>query len=128
MDKECIELKKLNQYTFDAEAKKKIGKDNWDEFLKKILADDFIIRRSNPALSNQTKAEMLKWIEQQSDADHKLGEAIAWCDQELGVVVFAVMMIRDGKSHRYQNIKVFQKQLQGEWQIVCWQVKEAPAE
>ncbi len=128
MDKNCIELKKLNQETFDAEAKKKIGKDNWDEFLKKILADDFIIRRSNPAFSNQTKAEMLKWIEDHSVTERKLGEAIAWCDQELGVVVCPVTMIHDGKSHRYQNIKVFQKQLQGEWQIVYWQVTEAPAE
>jgi len=128
MEKDCMELKKLNQETFDAEAKKKIGKDNWDEFLKKVLADEFIIRRSNPALSNQTKAEMLKWLERHSAAERKLGEAIAWCDQELGVVVCPLTMVINGTIHKFQNIKVFEKKSSGNWQIVYWQVTEAPAE
>ncbi|MBI1929944.1 hypothetical protein HYR99_37545 [Candidatus Poribacteria bacterium] len=128
MDNECMKLRKLNQDTFDAEAKKKIGEDNWDEFLKKVLADEFIIRRSNPAVPNQTKAEMLRWIEKHPAADRDPLEPLVWCDQNLGVVVCPVMMVRDGTPHKYQNIKVFKKQPQGNWQVVYWQVTEAPVE
>jgi hypothetical protein len=128
MDLECLELKKLNKETFDAEAKKNIGTDSWREFLNKVLADDFIIRRSNPAVPNQAKAEMLIRIEEHTAVEREIGEAVVWCDRELGVVVCPVMMLRDGKPHQYQNIKVCKKRPQGEWQVVYWQVTEAPAE
>jgi hypothetical protein len=130
MDDNCTELRRLNQDTFDAEAKNKIGDAEWDKYLRKVLADDFAIRRSNPTVSNQNRQEMIAWIEDRPVVERKLlqEEVVAWCDETLGVVTCPVTLNdSEGKLHRYQNIKVFRRPLQGDWQCIYWQVTEAPA-
>lgn len=129
MSNDCTDLKKLNQDTFDAEAKKKIGDDDWKTFLMKVLADEFTIRRANGAVPNQTREEMIKWIEERPPAERNVDEVVAWCNETLGVVTCTVTMNdSEGKLRRYQNIKVFKKQLQADWQCLYWQVTEAPAQ
>lgn len=130
MNNNCMEdLKKLNQQTFRAESQEKIGEDSWNDFLEKVLAEEFIIRRSNPGVSNQTKAEMLIWIAEHPATKRNLleEETIVWCEEALGVVVCSVNMMRDEILHKYQNIKVFQKPLHVNGQCVYWQVSEAPS-
>lgn len=126
MSNDCTDLRKLNQDTFDAEDKKKIGDDDWDKFLSKVLADEFIIRRSKPEIPNQTREEMIAVIDKRSPAKRNVSEVVAWCNETLGVVTCSVTMDVEGKPRRYQNIKVFKKQLQGNWQCLYWQVTEAP--
>jgi hypothetical protein len=48
-------LIELNRQTFDAEAKKKIGADDWNKFLWRTLANNFQIRRSDPNLLQQKR-------------------------------------------------------------------------
>lgn len=130
MANDCHELKELNQATFDAEEMKKIGDDSWDDFLRKVLAGDFIIRRSNPAVPNQNREEMIAWIESHPPATRNLltTEILAWWNETLGVVIGPVIMNdHEGKLRRYQNIKVFQKR-QTHWKCIYWQVTEAPAQ
>ena len=131
VDDNCVEdLRKLNQEMFDAEGKDKIGEDSWDEFLKKVLSEKFIIRRSNPILPNQSKEEMLAWIAEHPIIKRNLleEETVVWCEEALGVVVCSVTMIRDEVLHKYQNIKVLNKPLHGNWQCIYWQVSEAPSD
>jgi hypothetical protein len=131
MSDNCADLRKLNQDTFDAEAKKKIGNDDWDMFLRRVSADEFTIRRSNPTVPNQNREEMIDWIEKHPVADRHLlnDEVVSWCNEALGVVTCPVTMNdSEGKLRRYQNIKVFKKQSQGNWQCLYWQVTEAPAQ
>ncbi len=129
MSNECADLRNLNQDTFDAEAKKKIGNDDWDQFLRKVLADEFAIRRSNPTIPNQSREEMIDWIAKHPVAKRNLDDVVAWCNETLGVVTCSITMNdSEGKLHRYQNIKVFKKQLPGNWQCLYWQVTEAPAQ
>jgi len=56
------ELLELNENTFKAEAKEKIGDEDWDKFLWRVLADDFRIRRANPAILPQDKHRMIAHI------------------------------------------------------------------
>lgn len=131
MHDDCDVLKRLNQDTFDAEAKKAIGNDRWDEFLRNVLADEFIIRRSNPAIPDQTREQMIDWIGQRPVAERALlvSEVAGWCNETLGAVTCPVTMHDNaGKFRRYQNIKIFKRQPQGHWQCLYWQVTEAPVQ
>lgn len=131
MDEAHEELMAVNRQTFEAEAKRNIGEERWDAVLQRVLAEDFTIRRSNPSVPDQSREQMIKWIDAHPVADRNLvSEAIrSWCIEALGVVVSPVTM-RDtkGELHRYQNIKVFEKRPPGQWRCVYWQVTEAPVQ
>ncbi len=129
MSDNCTELRKLNQDTFDAEDQKKIGDDDWEEFLRNVLGAEFTIRRSGLTVPDQNLEQMIEWIKEHPVAKRNLLDVVSWCDETLGVVTCPVTMMRDdNKLHRYQNIKVFKKQPRGQWQCVYWQVTEAPTQ
>jgi hypothetical protein len=121
-------LKELNRQTFKAEEKESIGGERWDDFLKRVLASEFAIRRSDPTVPNQNREDMIRWINEKPVVKRKIieDELRAWCNDTLGVVACPIEMVRDGVLHRYQNIKVFRREPRGDWQCVCWQVTGAP--
>ncbi len=121
-------MKELNRRTFKAEEKESVGADSWDAFLERVLADEFAIRRSDPKVANQDRAQMIRWINEKPVIPRKLieDELRAWCTDTLGVVTCPIEQVRDGVLHRYQNVKVFRREPPGDWQCVCWQVTEAP--
>jgi hypothetical protein len=121
-------LKELNLQTFQAEEGESVGSERWDEFLRRVLADGFAIRRSDPKVSNQNREAMIRWINEKPVVKRKLivDELQAWCTDTLGVVVCPIEQVRDGVVRKYQNIKVFRREPPGDWQCVCWQVTEAP--
>jgi hypothetical protein len=128
---ECAQLRELNRETFQAEQRGKDGKiqdKTWDEFLREALADDFILRRSNPARNDETRAQMIDAIAASTPVERQVieEEVRAWCTDTLGAIVCPVEMVRDGAVHRYQNIKVFTRTPPGAWRCVHWQVTEAP--
>jgi mannose-6-phosphate isomerase-like protein (cupin superfamily) len=130
MSDDRMELKKLNQETFAAEARENIGDVRWDEFLRKVLADDnedkFRLRRSRPDTPNEDREEMIENIRKAEPRERNVfhNEVQVWCNETLGVVTCPVAMDINGQLRRYENIKVFKKK-DGRWQCVYWQVTEA---
>ena len=116
------ELLQLNQETFDAEDKKPIRGQSWDQFLRATLADKFTLRRANAAVPFQDREEMIAW----ADNPRIVSNVRVRCCETLGVVTCRVTLRGgDGKPHHYQNIKVFERKDEG-WQCVYWQVTETP--
>lgn len=125
MNQNCEDqLRQLNQETFDAEDKKPIRGRSWEQFLHETLADNFIIRRANPAISFQNREEMIDW----TGNPRTVSDVNALCSGTLGVVTCRVTMRGgDGKTHSYQNVKVFEQQDE-HWRCVYWQVTETPTQ
>jgi hypothetical protein len=117
------DLKQVNADTFTAESMRKIDNEDWDKYLWKVLADDFRIKRSNPAILPQDKHQMIAHIRYGadtrernfSDPDVKVFE-----DGEYGVVTSVVTL--EGQTDRFHNLKVFARQPSGDWQCVYWRV------
>jgi hypothetical protein len=121
-------LRDLNRRTFLAEEQQAIDGVEWSAFLMRVLAPEFVLRRGNPQVANQTREEMIAWIPTHPTSGRvvKDGEAKIWATDALGVVTCPVEMTRDGALRRYQNIKVFTRKSPSEWQCVYWQVTESP--
>jgi hypothetical protein len=83
------------------------------------LTDDFRIRRSNPKLGLQNRAEAIEFIRGQEPAERTiLGETV-WLDQAVGVVVSTVALATQPDAI-FQNIKVFVRS--DGWRCSYWQV------
>lgn len=116
------ELLQLNQETFDAEDKKPIRGQSWDQFLRATLADKFTIRRATATIPFQDREAMIAW----ADNARIVSDVRVRCCETLGVVTCRVTLRGgDGKPHHYQNIKVFEREA-GPWRCVYWQVTETP--
>ncbi len=122
------ELEQLNENTFAAEAKNKIGTEEWDKFLWRVLADDFLIRRANPALLPQDKRQMITHINYDNNpVKRNVSEVKVFEDGNYGVVTSNITL--EGQTARFHNLKVFTGQKSGEtkvWQCVYWRVTRLP--
>jgi hypothetical protein len=69
---------------------------------------------------------MIAWIERHPSGSRRIHEQeeVAWCNETLGVVACPITF----GNKEYQNIKVFKKSPQGQWQCVYWQVTQLTAE
>ena len=123
-----LELEQLNRDTFAAEAKNKIGTEEWDKFLWRVLADDFLIKRANPALLPQDKRHMITHINYDNNpARRNVAEVKIFEDGGYGVVTSIITL--EGQTARFHNLKVFNGQQSGEttaWQGVYWRVTKLP--
>jgi len=125
-------LKKLNRDTFHAEAggggETQIDGQSWEEFLQKALAAEFQIRRAKAGTPHQkqNKEQMIAWIGKQTSASRRVQEQeeVVWCNDTLGVVTCPITF----NGQDYQNVKVFKKSPQEQWQCVYWQVTQLTAE
>jgi hypothetical protein len=113
-------LVELNENTFKAEAKEKIGDEDWDKFLWRVLADDFRIRRANPAILPQDKHKMIVHIRYDKSAKRNFSDVKVFEDGDFGLVTSIVTL--EGQDDRFHNIKVFTRQNSGDWQCVYWRV------
>lgn len=126
------ELKRLNQHTFDAEAKEQIAIDGkteeWDQFLRRVLACNFSIKRFNGVVQN--KCEMLEFIEGsiKPPAPNRVIDPATvqvfqnFGDARFGVVTCVITLTSNNK--KYRNTKVFTQQPTQSWLCVYWQVAE----
>jgi hypothetical protein len=98
------ELKKLNQSTFDAEAKPEEpidGKD-WKTFLQDVLAVNFSIRRSSGIIQN--KAEMIEFVEESERINREVDEStvkvfVEFGNENFGVVTSVVTLKINNKKY-----------------------------
>jgi hypothetical protein len=125
---DCDALARLNRDLFAAEEKRWIGRETWDEWLGRVLEDDFSLRRARPDIGRQDRAAMIAWIAAHPVARRQLLPVeTLWCAKSLGVIVGPVLMRDDqGAARRYQNIRVFRRHPLRGWQCAYWQVTEEP--
>jgi hypothetical protein len=123
-------LKKLNRDTFHAETdgETQIDGRSWKEFLRQVLADEFQIRRAKAGTpqQKQNKKQMIAWIAGHPGPPRHVHEQdeVIWCNETLGAVTCRITF----NGQDYQNIKMFKKTSQGQWQCVYWQVTQLTAE
>jgi hypothetical protein len=125
------DLTKLNEDTFVAEAR---GTENWDSFLYRVLADDFRLKRANPAILPQDKHQMINHIRYDTNTlKRNIFEVKPFVDRDYGVVT-CVITLGDPpkdeedrkKKKQFHNLKVFVRNpdLPEKWQCVYWRVTE----
>ena len=116
-------LRKLNEDTFVAEAKNPIDGEDWDKFLWRVLADDYRIKRANPAILPQDKRRMIVHIQyDENPAERLVTDTQVFVDGGYGVVTCTVTLT--GQRDTFHNIKVFTRQLSKDWQCVYWRVSK----
>ena len=121
-------LRRLNTDTFRAEAKETIDGVRWDEFLRSVLADSFVLRRSRVETEDEDRDEMIRRIDATaSPQPRKLLEHTVqvWTADTLGVVKSVVTLPGETGDDLYQNIKVFVEKADV-WNCVYWQVTARP--
>jgi hypothetical protein len=109
------ELRDLNKRTFELEAKP----EGWEDELRRILADNFEIRRADPKLPAQNLGQAIEFIRAQQPMERTVLEDTVWHDGGLGVVV-SVVTLSTQPDAAFQNIKVFVHD--GNWRCLYWQV------
>ena len=116
-------LLKLNQDTFLAEAGQPVDGEDWDRFLWRVLADDFVLVRSNRAILPQDKRAMITHIRYTSRQPPGVSDEKV-CEDGVYATVTSIVTLDTGK--RYHNIKVFLRQAPDgqEWQCMYWRVVE----
>jgi hypothetical protein len=115
------DLQQMNRETFDAEERKGVGGDPWDVYLGHALADDFRIRRSNPAVALQDKKDMIDWIRTHPPAARVVSDVVVFEDGNYGVVTCVIEL--PGQPDRFHNLKVFVRDgSSGDWRCSYWQV------
>jgi hypothetical protein len=126
MSKNGDGLVTLYRDTFVAEEQLHVTGKSWREYLEETLADDFVLRRSDKTVPSERKGELLDRIASGPIRRRKVLEPVAWCCDSLGVVAGPIEMEIDGVTHRFQNVKVFERRSPDSWRCVYWQVTEMP--
>jgi hypothetical protein len=70
MDDEA-ELRRLNEATFAAEARRPVGENTWRNFLNEVLDDSFVLLRSAADREDEDKAAIIDAIEHAGDAPER---------------------------------------------------------
>lgn len=123
------ELKRLNEETFLAEAKRSIGSRTWREYLENVLDDTFVLRRSRPDREDEDKDAMLAAVERvEQPPKRKLlpGTVRVWASETLGVVASTVTLPVEGQTSAFANVKVFVRSDGRGWRCIYWQVSSRP--
>jgi hypothetical protein len=121
-------LRRLNTDTFRAEAKETIDGVGWDEFLRSVLADNFVLRRSRVEAEDEDRDEMIRRIDgTTSPPPRRLLEHTVqvWTADTLGVVKSVITLPGETGDDAYQNIKLFVEN-DDMWSCVYWQVTARP--
>ena len=112
------ELKQLNQYTFQAESRRRVGEkqEDWETFLRRVLAADF--RISSASRKVQDKEEMIERIRGDVREREGLTDVGGGVEDDYGVVTSIITV--KGDPSKYHNCKVFERQPSGDWHCVYW--------
>lgn len=118
-------LKRLNEQMFEAEAHESVAGRSWDAFLREVLADDFVLRRSLARAHDETREEMIGRVSQSPPTPRTLlpDTVRVWGSPTMGVVASVVTLPgKGGRRKAFRNVKVFVAEREDAWQCVYWQV------
>jgi hypothetical protein len=122
-------LKRLNEDTFRAESKCRIDGQEWDEFLRATLTDEFVLRRSPSDVEDETREEMIRRIH---DGKRGVERTIlpssvrVWATDKLSIAASIVTLEDETDTTKaFQNVKVFVES-NGRWRCAYWQVTPRP--
>ena len=114
------ELKRLNDGMFRAENNENVEGEPWEPYLRRVLSDDFRLRRGNGAV--QIKCEMIDQIKTDNRRRNPPAGVKITPLGNYAVVTSVVTVVDDPDQVQYQNLKVFRRQDAGPWQCVYWRV------
>jgi hypothetical protein len=120
-------LRRLNEATFQAEARQAIDGVPWDEFLRSVLAEGFVLRRSRIDAEDENSDDMIRRISSGQSVQRRLLEETVrvWASDSLGAVKSVITLPSETGEDAYQNIKVFARTAAG-WRCAYWQVTARP--
>jgi quercetin dioxygenase-like cupin family protein len=129
MDQAEQALRRLNQQTFDAEARE--PGDGWRAFLEDVLAEDFVLRRARPGLPTESRRDMIERIASSGFKPPRrrvLPESVRVSTSGSVGVVESIVTLPDasGGEQAFQNVKVFSSS-DGRWRCTYWQVSGLPS-
>lgn len=120
-------LKELNEQLFAAESRHAVEGVPWDEFLDRVIADNFILRRSAADRSDEDKATFLQRVRSEEKPLQRslVGNPTIWEADTVGVVTCTIRVPE--RDSDFRNIRVFTRPNPGStaWACVYWQVTAA---
>ena len=102
-----MELGRLNQLMFEAEAQQDVEGVPWEQFLADALADDFVLRRSAAAKPPEDRAAFLTATREAVPATRTVVGTRQWLSDSIGVVTSVVEVA--GRPEQFTNTRVFTK-------------------
>jgi hypothetical protein len=123
-----MDLERLSLLMFRAEAQDDVEGVAWEQFLDDVLADDFGLRRSNPAKPLEDKAAFLAATRAAQPMARSLvpGRTRTWTSGDLGVSTSVVKL--PGRPEHFTNTRVFRAGGPHGWRCHWWQVTAAQPE
>ncbi|GAA4102957.1 hypothetical protein [Nonomuraea soli] len=122
------ELRVLNEQLVAAECRQTIDGLPWEEFLDRVLADDFVLRRSAADRPDEDKATFLQNVRSEEKPLQRslVGNAAIWEADTVGVVTCTIRV--PGRDSDFRNVRVFTRATPGSsaWACVYWQVTATP--
>ncbi len=123
-----MEIERLNELMFDAEAHRDCEGLSWDEFLGHVLADDFALRRSAAGKPLEDRETFLNSTRAAEPVDRSIlpGSVRIWQSDMVAAVSSVVEL--DGRPEHFTNIRVFTARGKYGWLCNWWQVTAAQAD
>lgn len=117
-----MEIERLNELMYDAEAHRDCEGVRWDEFLGNVLADDFTLRRSAASKPLEARETFLEATRDAEPLTRTIvqGSVRVWESGTVGVVSSVVEL--EGRSEQFTNTRVFTAGGSYGWLCNFWQV------
>ena len=123
-----MEIERLNELMFEAEAHRDCDGLSWDEFFGHVLADDFALRRSAAAKPLEERNTFLMATRDAEPLARTIvpGSVHIW-ESDTVAAVSAVVEL-EGRPERFTNTRVFTAGGRYGWLCNWWQVTAASAD
>jgi hypothetical protein len=99
------------------------NKGDWQQFLQRVLAVNFSIKRANGATQN--KMEMIEFVQGSNPVERIIAENSVETIESIGgsalAAVTSVITLKE-QTDKFRNTKIFSLQPSGRWLCVYWQV------
>jgi hypothetical protein len=120
-----MEIEHLNVLMFEAEAHRDCEGVPWDEFLGRVLADDFALRRSAASKPLEDRDTFLQATRDAQPAERTIvpGSVRVWQSDTVAAVSSVVEL--EGRPEQFTNTRVFSVGGKYGWRCNWWQVTAA---
>lgn len=123
-----MEIERLNELMFEAEAHRDCDGLPWEEFLDQVLADDFALRRSAASKPLEDRDAFLRATREAQPLERTIvpGSVRTWKSDTVAAVSSVVEL--EGRAEQFSNIRVFTAGGPHGWHCNWWQVTAAQAD